>query len=69
MSTQTGKVKWFNDAKGYGFIEKSDGTNVFVHYTGIQGRGHRSLRENQQVQYIEVQGQKGLQATEVVVVE
>jgi CspA family cold shock protein len=63
----TGKVKWFNDAKGYGFIETADG-DVFVHHSAIQGTGFRSLREGQEVEFEVTQGQKGPQATNVRVV-
>jgi CspA family cold shock protein len=62
----TGKVKWFNDAKGYGFISQEDGTDVFVHHTAIQGEGFKSLQENQAVEFEVVQGNKGLQAQNVV---
>ena len=48
---ETGNVKWFNDAKGYGFIQREDGVDVFVHYRAIRGEGHRSLTEGQQVEY------------------
>ncbi len=63
---ETGNVKWFNDAKGYGFILREDGADVFVHYRAIRGEGHRSLAEGQQVEYAVVEGQKGLQAEDVV---
>ena len=62
---ETGTVKWFNDAKGYGFISREAGEDVFVHYSAIEGYGHRSLRENQQVEFAVEQGPKGLQATQV----
>ncbi len=61
----TGTVKWFNDSKGYGFIQREGGADVFVHYRAIRGEGHRSLVEGQQVEYSIVQGQKGLQAEDV----
>ena len=61
----TGKVKWFNDAKGYGFIERPDGDDVFVHYTAIQGTGFRSLSEGQMVEFEVVDGPKGKQAANV----
>ena len=54
----TGKVKWFNDAKGYGFIERADGDDVFVHYTAIEGTGFRSLSEGQEVEFEVVDGRK-----------
>lgn len=67
MSTRlTGNVKWFNDAKGYGFIQSESEGDVFVHYREIRGEGHRSLIEGQQVEYTRVEGQKGLQAEDVV---
>ena len=62
----TGKVKWFNDSKGYGFISQEDGTDVFVHHTAIQSEGFRSLREEQLVEFEVVLGTKGLQAQNVV---
>lgn len=65
-SRETGSVKWFNDAKGYGFIQREDGADVFVHYRAIRGEGHRSLIEGQQVEYNLTHGQKGLQAEDVV---
>jgi cold shock protein len=61
----TGKVKWFNDAKGYGFISRDDGTDVFVHHTAIQEDGFRTLQEDQTVEFEMVQGAKGLQAQNV----
>jgi len=61
----TGKVKWFNDAKGYGFIERPDGDDVFVHYSAIQGTGFRSLSEGQMVEFEVVDGPKGKQAANV----
>jgi len=60
-----GRVKWFNDAKGYGFIAREDGPDVFVHYTAIQGEGFKSLSEGQQVEFEIVEGPKGLQASNV----
>ena len=67
MTTRvTGSVKWFNDAKGYGFIQCEEGKDVFVHYRAIRGEGHRSLAEGQQVEYTQVTGDKGLQAEDVV---
>jgi CspA family cold shock protein len=61
----TGKVKWFNDAKGYGFIERPDGDDVFVHYSAIVGTGFRSLSEGQEVEFEVVDGPKGKQAANV----
>jgi CspA family cold shock protein len=65
MATAQGRVKWFNDAKGYGFIAREDGPDVFVHYSAIQGDGFRSLAEGQTVQFEITEGPKGLQATNV----
>ncbi|MCL4500317.1 MAG: cold-shock protein [Deltaproteobacteria bacterium] len=62
----TGKVKWFNDTKGYGFISQEDGTDVFVHHTAIQSEGFRTLQEEQLVEFEVVRGTKGLQAQNVV---
>ncbi len=66
MAKERGKVKWFNNAKGYGFIERENGEDVFVHYTAIVGEGYRTLEEGQQVEFEVVKGKKGLQATNVV---
>jgi len=63
---KVGRVKWFNDAKGYGFIEQEDGEDVFVHYSAIQGEGFKTLSEGQKVEFEVTQGPKGLQATRVV---
>ncbi|MEE9220585.1 MAG: cold shock domain-containing protein [candidate division NC10 bacterium] len=60
-----GKVKWFNDSKGYGFIERPDGDDVFVHYSAIEGTGFRSLTEGQEVEFDIVDGPKGKQAANV----
>jgi cold shock protein len=62
---ETGKVKWFNDAKGFGFITRESGPDVFVHHTAIEGAGFRSLAEDQEVEFEVVQGAKGLQAQNV----
>jgi cold shock protein len=62
-----GKVEWFNSAKGYGFIERSDGPGVFVHYTAIVAEGYRTLKENDVVEFEIVQGEKGPQAANVIV--
>ena len=62
---ETGTVKWFNDAKGFGFISRESGEDVFVHFRAIQGTGFKSLQEGQQVTFEVVQGQKGLQADAV----
>lgn len=63
---ETGTVKWFNDAKGYGFIARETGDDVFVHHSAILGEGFRSLSENQRVEFSVEQGPKGLQAVEVI---
>ena len=60
-----GVVKWFNDSKGFGFIEQEIGDDVFVHFSAIQGDGFRSLQEGQEVSFDVVQGAKGLQAANV----
>ena len=60
-----GKVKWFNDRKGYGFIISPDGKDVFVHFSEIQMDGFKTLKENQEVEYEEVVVQKGPQASKV----
>ncbi|HTL12837.1 MAG TPA: cold-shock protein [Bdellovibrionota bacterium] len=60
-----GKVKWFNDAKGYGFIEADNGTEVFVHYSAIRGAGHKTLLEGQPVEFDLYEGKKGPQAMDV----
>jgi cold shock protein len=61
-----GTVKWFNDAKGYGFISRTDGKDVFVHYSSISGEGFRTLNQGQSVEYEEAQGPKGLFAAKVM---
>ncbi len=61
----TGRVKWFNDAKGYGFIEQEGGRDIFVHYTAIVGEGFKSLTEGQKVEFEIIDGAKGPQATKV----
>ncbi len=63
---ETGKVKWFNDSKGFGFITRETGTDVFVHHSAILGEGFRSLAEDQEVEFEVVQGPKGAQAQNVV---
>ena len=65
---QTGTVKWFNNAKGYGFITPSDGSeDVFVHFSTIEGDGYKSLNEGQQVEFEHAQGPKGKQTTRVII--
>ncbi|RME88828.1 MAG: cold-shock protein [Anaerolineae bacterium] len=64
-----GTVKWFDGAKGYGFIERESGSDVFVHHTAIQAEGFRNLYEGQKVEFTIEMGQKGPQATNVVVIE
>lgn len=61
----TGKVKWFNEAKGYGFIQREEGDDVFVHYANITGQGFRTLKENDEVEFEVNEGPKGLQAVNV----
>ena len=65
----TGRVKWFNDAKGYGFIEHEGGEDVFVHYSSIVGQGHRSLTENSVVEFDIENDPKGPRAQNVVVTQ
>ena len=62
----TGKVKWFNAEKGYGFIEREDGGDVFVHFSAIQNEGFKTLEEGQAVEFDVVQGNRGEQAANVV---
>lgn len=64
--TTTGTVKFFNEAKGFGFITREDGPDVFVHFSAIQGDGFKTLAEGQQVSFTVTQGQKGPQAENVV---
>ena len=61
-----GKVKWFNNAKGYGFIQQEDGSDIFVHFSAIKGEGYKTLEEGQMVEFDITQGPKGLQAENVV---
>ena len=60
-----GKVKWFNETKGYGFIEQSGGKDVFVHYSAIRMEGYKTLKEGQEVEFVALETPKGLQASEV----
>ncbi|QWP78171.1 cold-shock protein [Lysobacter sp. K5869] len=62
---ENGTVKWFNDAKGFGFISRESGDDVFVHFRAILGNGFKSLQEGQKVSFVVTQGQKGLQADQV----
>ncbi len=66
MSTVTGTVKFFNESKGFGFITREGGPDVFVHFSAIQGGGFKTLAEGQQVEFTVTQGQKGPQAENVV---
>ena len=65
---EQGTVKWFNGSKGFGFIERADGKDVFVHFNAIVGDGYKNLEEGQRVEFNVVQGQKGPQAADVVVI-
>ena len=66
MASEKGKVRWFNNKKGYGFLQKdSDGKDIFVHYSAIKGDGYKSLEEGQEVEFEITQGPKGEQATNV----
>ncbi len=66
---EQGTVKWFDDSKGYGFISREQGEDVFVHFRSIRGEGYRTLSEGQKVEFAVTQGQKGLQADDVSVLE
>ena len=61
-----GKIKWFNEQKGYGFIQQDNGPDVFVHFTAIQGEGFKTLTEGQRVEFDVIEGEKGPQAANVV---
>jgi CspA family cold shock protein len=69
MSTQTGTVKWFNESKGFGFIEQDGGPDVFAHYNAIAGHGFKTLAEGQRVEFEVTQGQKGPQAENIVTLD
>lgn len=62
---EQGTVKWFNDTKGFGFVSRQNGEDIFVHYSAIRTQGFRSLREGQAVQFTVIQGPRGWQASEV----
>ncbi len=66
--SEKGRVKWFSEAKGYGFIEREEGEDVFVHYTAIQMDGFKTLAEGQEVEFEVIRGEKGPQAENVVAV-
>ena len=66
---EQGIVKWFNDSKGFGFIQRNSGEDIFVHFRAIQGDGYRSLKDGEKVEFSVVEGEKGLQAEEVRKVE
>ncbi|MFT6300502.1 MAG: CspA family cold shock protein [Saprospiraceae bacterium] len=68
MSTTTGTVKWFNEAKGFGFIEQESGPDVFAHFSAIAAEGFKTLMEGQKVEFEVTEGQKGPQAENIVVV-
>ena len=66
MSTVTGTVKWFNEAKGFGFIEQESGPDVFAHFSNITGSGFKTMAEGQKVEFTVTDGQKGPQAENIV---
>tara|TARA_B110000196_G_scaffold213883_1_gene183497 strand:- start:137 stop:346 length:210 start_codon:yes stop_codon:yes gene_type:complete len=68
MSTTTGTVKWFNEAKGFGFIEQESGPDVFAHFSAIAAEGFKTLMEGQKVEFTVTEGQKGPQAENITVV-
>lgn len=69
MSTSTGTVKWFNETKGFGFIAADEGKDIFAHFTDIQTQGFKVLLEGQRVEFIVVQGKKGPQASNIVILQ
>ena len=68
MEKEKGTVKWFNESKGYGFIARESGDDVFVHYSAIKGEGFRTLNEGDRVEFVITQGQKGPAASDVTVI-
>lgn len=66
---ETGTVKWFNGSKGYGFISRDEGNDIFVHFSAIGGDGYKTLEEGQKVEFIVTEGNKGLQAQDVTVIK
>lgn len=68
VAKERGIVKWFNDTKGYGFITSQSGEDIFVHFSAIQSKGFRSLKESQEVEYVRIKTPKGFQANDVSVV-
>lgn len=66
MAQYTGVVRWFNNAKGFGFLGREEGADVFVHYSSVQSEGYKSLKEGEQVEYDVIQGEKGPQADNVI---
>ncbi len=68
MSTETGSVKWFNETKGFGFIERENGADVFAHFSAIASSGFKTLAEGQRVEFTVTQGPKGAQAEDIVAI-
>ena len=66
---ETGSVRWFNSTKGYGFIMRDSGGDIFVHYSAISGKGYLSLEEGQRVEYSVAEGKKGLQAQDITIID
>ncbi len=69
MSKVTGTVKWFNESKGFGFIEQPEGSDVFVHFRAISGDGFKTLKEGQKVEFSVIDGEKGPQAEDVIALD